>query len=361
MKCIRCFACNRREKGITLIALVLTIIILMILAGISLTMIAGDGGLIKNAKEIAAKTKISKLIEELELIKTNSEVEAKTKGGNVWDIFIDKLQQKEDEGLITLDKIDDDTYIVTADGEKIEVTRDDETGEIIIRPADEEGKIQNIIKLSSYKATITYPGTETFTITKNKSGSELSVRSSAPDVATVEYDKDTNTVTITAGTTAGEADIIITSEATDIYAETQTIAATGHSWGSWTVTKAATKTTDGSQKRTCSTCGTSETQTIPKTGTTCSKCGGTGKITPSSSSTTKAIGWASTAHHVSACQQNQVFNVSAWKCTNCSSVYPSKYKKTCGTCGAVCSGGYSSFSSAHSSCTCKTCGGSGVV
>jgi len=33
-----------------------------------------------------------------------------------------------------------------------------------------------------------------------------------------------------------------------------TIPALGHSYGSWTVTKAATCTTDGSQKRTCSRC-----------------------------------------------------------------------------------------------------------
>ena len=48
--------------------------------------------------------------------------------------------------------------------------------------------------------------------------------------------------------------------------ETQTIKATGHKYGSWTVTKAATCTEDGSQKRSCTVCGNTETQTIKATG-----------------------------------------------------------------------------------------------
>ena len=48
--------------------------------------------------------------------------------------------------------------------------------------------------------------------------------------------------------------------------ETQTIKATGHKYGSWTVTKAATCTENGSQKHSCTVCGISETQTIKATG-----------------------------------------------------------------------------------------------
>lgn len=39
-----------------------------------------------------------------------------------------------------------------------------------------------------------------------------------------------------------------------------------HSYGSWTTTKSATCTTDGSKKRTCSICGSTETATISRTG-----------------------------------------------------------------------------------------------
>ena len=38
---------NRQEKGITLIALVITIIVLLILAGISIAILMGENGILK--------------------------------------------------------------------------------------------------------------------------------------------------------------------------------------------------------------------------------------------------------------------------------------------------------------------------
>ena len=46
----------RKEKGITLIALVVTIIVLLILAGITITMVIGEDGIIKKAQETVDKT-----------------------------------------------------------------------------------------------------------------------------------------------------------------------------------------------------------------------------------------------------------------------------------------------------------------
>lgn len=48
--------------------------------------------------------------------------------------------------------------------------------------------------------------------------------------------------------------------------ETQTIPALGHNFGAWVETTAATCETEGSQSRTCGRCGTTETQTIPAKG-----------------------------------------------------------------------------------------------
>lgn len=42
---------NKQEKGITLIALVVTIVVLLILAGVSLSLVIGNDGIIKRAKE----------------------------------------------------------------------------------------------------------------------------------------------------------------------------------------------------------------------------------------------------------------------------------------------------------------------
>ena len=48
--------------------------------------------------------------------------------------------------------------------------------------------------------------------------------------------------------------------------ETRAIPATGHTFGDWTVTTPATCTTDGVETRTCSACGETETRAIPATG-----------------------------------------------------------------------------------------------
>ena len=47
---------NRRQKGITLIALVVTIIVLLILAGISISMLTGQNGILNRAQEAKEKT-----------------------------------------------------------------------------------------------------------------------------------------------------------------------------------------------------------------------------------------------------------------------------------------------------------------
>ena len=56
-----------REKGITLIALVVTIIILLILTGVTLNMALSDNGLLKKAKEAVDKYEKSSETEALEL------------------------------------------------------------------------------------------------------------------------------------------------------------------------------------------------------------------------------------------------------------------------------------------------------
>ena len=46
----------------------------------------------------------------------------------------------------------------------------------------------------------------------------------------------------------------------------EAVAALGHSWSAWTQTNAPTCTAAGSEARSCSVCGTSETQSVPSTG-----------------------------------------------------------------------------------------------
>jgi len=58
---------NRQEKGITLVALVITIILLLILAGVSIHLLLGDTGIISEAKLAKDKTEQAKLKEEANL------------------------------------------------------------------------------------------------------------------------------------------------------------------------------------------------------------------------------------------------------------------------------------------------------
>ena len=55
------------KKGITLIALVITIIVLLILAGVSIATLTGNNSIINQANESKVKSTISQIKEEIEL------------------------------------------------------------------------------------------------------------------------------------------------------------------------------------------------------------------------------------------------------------------------------------------------------
>lgn len=57
----------KNEKGITLIALVITIIVLLILAGISIAMLTGDNGLLTKSKQSAAASAVAGAKDEVTL------------------------------------------------------------------------------------------------------------------------------------------------------------------------------------------------------------------------------------------------------------------------------------------------------
>lgn len=57
----------KNQKGITLIALVITIIVLLILAGISIAMLTGENGIITKATESTTNTKIGEAKEAVRL------------------------------------------------------------------------------------------------------------------------------------------------------------------------------------------------------------------------------------------------------------------------------------------------------
>ncbi len=66
----------KNQKGITLIALVITIIVLLILAGVSIAMLLGDNGILTNAteaqKNTAKQNAVEKINVALQAIKTEA-------------------------------------------------------------------------------------------------------------------------------------------------------------------------------------------------------------------------------------------------------------------------------------------------
>ena len=116
------FIKNKRNKGITLIALVVTIIVLLILAGISISMLAGEGGILTNAKEARDKTGEAQAKEELDMYlmeysgnknlgdTTDLKTFLTSKGYTVKDTGDGKLQVEKD-GYIFI--VDPDTLSTT--------------------------------------------------------------------------------------------------------------------------------------------------------------------------------------------------------------------------------------------------------
>ena len=71
----------RKQKGITLIALVVTVIVLIILAGVSISLVLGENGIVNKAKKAKENTELAKVEEETRLNELAKQIEEGTSGG----------------------------------------------------------------------------------------------------------------------------------------------------------------------------------------------------------------------------------------------------------------------------------------
>ena len=114
---------SKRESAITLIALVVTIVVLLILAGITISLVFGSNGVIQKAQDSKEQTEIGEMREKLEMAKVP--VYADGNGSYKVQDYWDRI---ESEGLIadkTVDIIDngDGTYeVTTTPGYVFEIT-----------------------------------------------------------------------------------------------------------------------------------------------------------------------------------------------------------------------------------------------
>ena len=155
----------KENKAITLVALIITIIILLILAGVSLSMVLGENGLINKAQSSVDKYKESSENEQ-ELL-------------NKVEDYFNKLEKNESNKV--------------------------------------EDKKEGEIELSATSGECTYPNTITFDVIKNTSGGELSVKTSNKNIATAAISG--SKITITPKNVDGTATITVTSAGTKEYKE----------------------------------------------------------------------------------------------------------------------------------------------
>lgn len=205
---------TKEIRGITLIALVVTIAVLLIIAGVSINAVIGDDGLVKKAQESAAsaaeseaKEIMNRAVLEFQLSKGDETLEEFLKG-KVAKGKIDNVEKNED-GTLTITK---DGYTLKVEN-KSNTSKKDENDKNDNNNNQEDKKDEGKLTLSSYSGEYTYPNSGTFTVIEN-SGT-ISATSSNTDVATVVVNG--NLVTVIPGTTEGTTNIKVISAETEKY------------------------------------------------------------------------------------------------------------------------------------------------
>ena len=86
----------KKERGITLIALVITIIVLLILAGVTIASITGENGILSKATQASQKTTQEKEREEIKMAVTSDNMKYITGDERESDYYIENFQKELD-------------------------------------------------------------------------------------------------------------------------------------------------------------------------------------------------------------------------------------------------------------------------
>lgn len=95
----------KQKKGITLIALVITIIVLLILAGISISMLSGDNGILQRSADAKERNGVAEVVEKAKL-NILAQI-ADNKGANISKDQLKTILNTYFENIATLDLPDD--------------------------------------------------------------------------------------------------------------------------------------------------------------------------------------------------------------------------------------------------------------
>ena len=132
----------KREKGITLIALVVTIVVLLILAVVSIAMLGGENGIITQAQNSKLETRAGEVEERVNLWKsekisskyTNSTVKTEN----------ELLEEMKTDKILFEEEIDRDNKLIKIGNREISYKIDGEVGEVTLEP--DTGKEELILE-----------------------------------------------------------------------------------------------------------------------------------------------------------------------------------------------------------------------
>ena len=112
----------KENKGITLVALVVTIVVLLILSGITINMTIGENGIITKAQETARKTNQIEANTQSYLNELQQDVAEELANADI-EIYLDKTESNVDNVIITIKgtiKDDEIIEIECPDGSKVQ-------------------------------------------------------------------------------------------------------------------------------------------------------------------------------------------------------------------------------------------------
>ena len=135
------------KQGITLIALVVTIVVLLILAGITINMVLGDNGIFRTADEAEIEHRKGEILDLLNTAEAN--VSLKALGKPSLEEYIEYIQ--EEEIVIEAEKEEDGTYLVTTeDGYvfSISIVEGTSVNDIIIEYEGQAGNLPSVVRVS---------------------------------------------------------------------------------------------------------------------------------------------------------------------------------------------------------------------
>ena len=125
-----------KEKGITLIALVVTIVVLLILAGVSISMLTGENGIVTRAQESKIMTELSTVNEAIDLYKNE-----KTMNGTRIYTDLDVAQDEEISKILGVSNTSRRIYVIK-DFTKLKI-------DVSIGKGYDKNNIDEVSKISS--------------------------------------------------------------------------------------------------------------------------------------------------------------------------------------------------------------------